>query len=76
MRKRAPTDTTLARALRIPDAARLHSVGEQVLFDAIRRGELKAAKLGDAPRSPVVTTPQWIDEYLHLRLIRPTAEAA
>lgn len=71
MRKRNPTDLTTAEAFRVPDAAMLYSVGANVFFDAIRRGELEASKLGDAPRSPVVVTRAAIEKYLASKRIKP-----
>jgi hypothetical protein len=75
LRKRNPTDLNTAEAFRIPDAARLYSVGANVFFDAIRRGELEASKLGDSPRSPVIATRAAIERYLAARRIRPQTES-
>ncbi len=77
MRKRNPTNLAAAEAFRVPDAASLYSVGANVFFDAIRRGELEASKLGDSPRSPVVVTRAAIERYLVARRIKPAfGEAA
>jgi hypothetical protein len=71
MRKRNPNDLDKAEAFRVPDAAARYSVGANVFFDAIRRGELEASKLGNAPRSPVVVTRAAIERYLAAKRIKP-----
>jgi hypothetical protein len=77
MRKRRSNDLGSAEAFRIPDAAARYSVGTNVLRDAIKRGELEASKLGDAPRSPVIIRRVKIEEWIESRRIRPVeAQAA
>ena len=71
MRKRSPNDLAAAEAYRVPDAAALYSLGANVLFDAIKRGELEASKIGDAPRSPVIVTRVSIERWIASRRIRP-----
>ena len=72
-RKRSPTDLDIAEALRLPDAARCYSVGQNTLRNAISAGKLEASKLGDSPRSPLVVTRRAMDQYLESCRVRPQA---
>ena len=76
MRKRNPNDLNAAEAFRLPDAAKLKSVGANVLRDAIKRGELEASKLGDAPRSPVIVTRAALERYIESKRIKPQTTPA
>ncbi len=75
MRKRNRSDLSTVHAFRIPDAAAAYSIGANVLFNAIRNGELVASKLGNAPRSPVIVTREAIERYIESRRIKPDVKS-
>lgn len=76
MRARKPNDLDSAEAFRIPDAAARYSLGANVLFEAIKRGELEASKIGDSQRSPVIVTRISLERWIASRRIRPQPVAS
>jgi hypothetical protein len=74
VRKRKANNLAAAEAFRIPDAGQVFSIGGSVIFAAIKKGELVASKLGDAPRSPVIVTRKAVEEWIKKRRIRVNAK--
>lgn len=51
-------------AWRLPIAAAAYGFEEASLRKAFQQGRLKATKMGDGPRSPVIVTREAMDEYV------------
>jgi len=71
MRRRTQHDPAGAVALRVPEIAQLYSIGESIIWTAIKAGELEASKLGPYTQSPVIVQRPAIDRWLERRRYRP-----
>ena len=76
MRARKPTDVSSAVALRLPDAAALCSISTSTVRAAVKRGELKAIRVGTGrPRSPLLVRRTDLDDWLTAREMPAPAPA-
>lgn len=61
---RHSTDNTVRAMLNYKQAAELLGVNERTIYNLIRRGDLRASKLGRSPNSPVRIDPADLAAYL------------
>jgi hypothetical protein len=70
-RKLATTND--AKAHRVPELAGKYRIGTHTVRQAIKSGKLKASKLGDSPRSPLIILDEDAREWIESCRMQPEA---